>query len=63
MGAKALSDCRDATFAKLFELLVDSVLSYGVEVGGCSGQLVTIEKIQLRAALIFLGVGKLTALH
>ena len=69
-GAKALSDwmrrcrvtvgeLRGATFVKLLEMLVDSVLLYGAEVWGCSGQLVAIEKIQLRAARIFLGVGRL----
>ncbi len=57
-GAKALSDwlrrCRAAvgelrgeTFRKLLEMLVDSVLLYGAEV------------FQLRAARIFLGVGRL----
>ena len=69
-GAKALSDwirrCRVAvgelrgeTFVKLLEMLVDSVLLYGAEVWGSCGQLAPIEKIQLRAARIFLGVGRL----
>ena len=44
---------------KLLEMLVDSVLSYGTEVWGSCGQLAPIEKIQLRAARIFLGVGRL----
>ena len=67
-GAKALSDwirrCRVAvgelrgeTFVKLLEMLVDSVLLYGAEVWSSCGQLAPIEKIQLRAARIFLGVG------
>ena len=69
-GAKALSDwirrCRVAvgelrgeTFVKLLEMLVDLVLLYGAEVWGSCGQLAPIEKIQLRAARIFLGVGRL----
>ena len=43
----------------LLEMLVDSVLLYGAEVWGSCGQLAPIEKIQLRAARIFLGVGRL----
>ncbi len=69
-GAKALSDwirsCRVAvgelrgeTFVKLLGMLVDSVLLYGAEVWGSCRQLAPIEKIQLRAARIFLGVGRL----
>ena len=69
-GGKALSDwikrCRIAvgklrgeTFVKLLEMLVDSVLLYGAEVWGSCGQLAPIEKIQLRAARIILGVGRL----
>ena len=69
-GVKALSDwirrCRVAvgelrgeTFVKLLEMLVDSVLLYGAEVLGSCGQLAPIEKMQLRAARIFLGVGRL----
>ena len=42
---------------KLLEMLVDAVI-WGRSVGSC-GQLAPIEKIQLRAARIFLGVGKL----
>ena len=40
-------------------MLVDSVLLYGAEMWGSCGQLAPIEKIQLRAARIFLGVGRL----
>ena len=69
-GAKALNDwirrCRAAvgelrgeTFVKLLEMLVDSVLLYGAEVWGSCGKLAPIEKIQLRAARIFFGVGRL----
>ena len=69
-GVKALSDwmrrcrvavgeLRDKTFVKVLEMLVDSVLLYGAEVWGSCGQLASIEKIQLRAARIFLGVGRL----
>ena len=69
-GAKTLSEwlrrCRAAvgelrgeTFKKLLEMLVDSVLLYGAEVWGSCRKLAPIEKIQLRAARIFLGVGRL----
>ena len=54
-----MGELRGKTFVKLLEMLVDSVLLYGAEVSGSCGQLAPIEKIQLRAARIFLGVGKL----
>ena len=70
-GAKALSDrllppqCRatvgevkGATFVRLLEMLVESVLLYGVEAWGCRGQLDVVENVQMRAARIFLGVGR-----
>ena len=68
-GAKALSDwlrrCRatvgevkGATFVRLMEMLVESVLLYGVEAWGCGGQLDAVENVQMRAARIFLGVGR-----
>ena len=68
-GAKALSDwlrrCRatvgevkGATFVRLLEMLVESVLLYGVEAWGCGGQLDAVENVQMRAARIFLGVGR-----
>ena len=70
VGAKALSDwirrcsvavgeLKGETFVKLLEMFVDSVMLYGAEVWGSCGQLAPIEKIQLRAARIFLGVGRL----
>ena len=69
-GARALSEwlrkCRVAvgevrgeTFVKLMEVLVGSVLMYGAEVWGGGGQLGPIEGVQMRAARIFLGVGRL----
>ena len=69
-GAKALSEwlrrctaavgeLRGETFKKLLEMLVDSVLLYGAEVWGSCRKLAPMEKIQLRAARIFLGVGRL----
>ena len=68
-GAKALSDwlrrCRatvgevkGATFVRLLEMLVESVLLYGVEAWGCGGQLDAVDNVQMRAARIFLGVGR-----
>ena len=68
-GAKALGDwlrrCRStvgevkgATFVRLLEMLVESVLLYGVEAWGCGGQLDAVESVQMRAARIFLGMGR-----
>ena len=68
-GAMALSDwlrrCRatagevkGATFVRLLEMLVESVLLYGVEAWGCGGQFDAVENVQMRAARIFLGVGR-----
>ena len=68
-GAKALSEwlrrCRaavgevkGATFVRLLEILVESVLLYGVEAWECGGQLDTVKNVQMRAARIFLGVGR-----
>ena len=68
-GAKALSDwlrrCRatvgeikGATFVRLLEMLVESVLLYEVEAWGCGGQRDAVENVQMRAARIFLGVGR-----
>ena len=68
-GAKAPSDwlrrCRatvgevkGATFVRLLEMLVESVLLYGVEAWGCGGQLDAVENVQMRAARIFLGGGR-----
>ena len=72
-GARALSEwlrkCRVAvgevrgeTFVKLMEMLVGSVLMYGAEVWGGGGQLGPVEGVQMRAARIFLGVGRLQPL-
>ena len=69
-GARALSEwlrkCRVAvgevrgeTFVKLMEVLVGCVLMYGAEVWGGGGQLGPVEGVQIRAARIFLGVGRL----
>ena len=69
-GARALSEwlrkCRVAvregrgeTFVKLMEMLVGSVLMYGAEVWGGGGQLGPVEGVQMRAARIFLEVGRL----
>ena len=63
-GVKALSDwhrrCRasvvgvkGATFVRLVELLVESVLLYGAEVWWCGGQLGPVENVQMRAVRIF----------
>ena len=69
-GAGALGDwlrrCRvtveevkGSTFMKLMEMLVETVLLYGAEVWECGGQLRPVENVQMRAARIFLGVGRL----
>ena len=69
-GAVALSDwlrrckasvrvVRRGTFGKLLEMLVGSVLLYGVEVWGYGRQLKPIEEVQMRAVRIFMGVGRL----
>ena len=69
-GARALSDwlrrcratvgeVRGATFVRLMESLVESVLLYGAEVWGGGAQLRPVENVQMRAARIFLGVGRL----
>ena len=69
-GARALSDwlrrCRASvgevrgeTFRRLLEMLVGSVLPYGVEVWGCGRQLGLVGNVQTRAVRIFMGVGRL----
>ena len=69
-GARALSAwlkrCRTSvgevkgeTFVRLLEALVELVLLYGAEVWGGGKQLGLIEQVQMRAARIFLGVGRL----
>ena len=47
------------SFTKLWRALVESVLLYGAEVWGCGRHATLMEQIQLRAARIFLGVGRL----
>ena len=44
---------------RLMESLVKSVLLYGAEVWGGGAQLGPVENVQMRAAKIFLGVGRL----
>ena len=44
---------------KLMETLVETVLLYGAEVWGCGGQLRLVQNVQMWAAGIFLGVGRL----
>ena len=38
---------------------MESVLLYGAEVWGCGKQALLVEQVQLQAARIFLGVGRL----
>ena len=52
----AVGEVKGSTFMKM---LVESVLLYGAEVWGCGGQLRPVENVQMRAARIFLGVGRL----
>ena len=69
-GARALSgwlrrcrttvgEVRGATFVRLMESLVESVLLYGAEVWSGGAQLRQVENVQMRVARIFLGVGRL----
>ena len=56
----AVGEVNGSTFMKLMEMLVESVLLYGAEVwAGCGGQLRPVENVQMRAARISLGVGRL----
>ena len=55
----SVGEVRGGTFGKLLEMFVGSVLLYGVEVWGCGRQLKPIEEVQMRAARIFMGVGRL----
>ena len=55
----AVGGVRGETFVKLMEVLVGSVLMYGAEVWGGGGQLGLVEGMQMRAARIFLGIGRL----
>ena len=69
-GARTLSDwlrrcraivgeVRGATFKRLMKMLVDTVVLYGAAVWGCRRQLGPVDNVQMRAAQIFLGVGRL----
>ena len=49
---------KGATFVRLLEMLIELVLLYGVEAWGCGGQLDAVENVQMRAARIFIGVGR-----
>ena len=55
----AIGEVKGVTFMKPMETLVGSVLLYGTEVWGFGRQLEQVEQVQLRAARIFLGVGRL----
>ena len=46
------------SFVRLLEALVESVLLYGAEVWGCGKQVGPLEQVHMRAARIFLGVGR-----
>ena len=59
MYTASVGEVRGGTFGKLLEMLVGSVLLYGIEVWGCGRQLRPIEEVQMRAAKIFMGVGRL----
>ena len=52
-----VGDVGVSTFKKLMSALVDSVMLYGVEIWGCTRGLEAIEQVQMRAFLMFFGVG------
>ncbi len=52
-------EVRGSTFKKLMEALVETVLLYGADVWEGSRILESVEQVQMRAAWIFLGVGRL----
>ena len=54
-----MREVRGRTIVRLMEILVASVFLYGAEVWGGGGQLEPVERVQMRAARIFLGVGRL----
>ena len=54
-----MGEVKGSTCMKLMETLVESVLLYGAEVWGCEGQLGPVDNVQMRAARIILGVGRL----
>ena len=55
----AVGEVRGETFVKLTEVLIGLVLMYGAEVWGGGGQLGPVEAVQMQAARVFLGVGRL----
>ena len=42
-----MGEVKGATFVRLLEMLVESVLLYGVEAWGCGGRLDTVENVQM----------------
>ena len=58
-GHHTVGEVRGETFVKLTEVLVGLMLMYGAEVWGGGGQLGPVEGVQMQAARIFLGVGRL----
>ena len=54
-----MGEVRGGTFGKLLEMLVGSVLLYGVEIWGCGRQIKPIEEVQMSAVRIFMRVGRL----
>ena len=41
-----VGEVKGATFVRLLEMLVESVLLYGVDTWGCGGQLDSVENVQ-----------------
>ena len=58
MRGTSIGEIRGVPFKGLLEVL-DAVLLYGVEMWGCTRQLGLIENVQMEAAKIFMGVGRL----
>ena len=52
-------EVRGATFRKLMETLVETVLLYDAEVWGGSRILESVEQVQMLAGRLFLGVGRI----
>ena len=62
MAEEMQGNCRSGQRQVIYKAvgaLVESVLLYGAEVWGCGRQALLVEQVQLRAARIFLGVGRL----
>ena len=55
----SVGEVQGDSFVKLLEAMVESVLLYGAEVWGCCKWTDALEQVQLRAARIFLGFGRL----